>query len=500
LKSFNLIVAIFSTILISACSSLPKKSHTSGNQAYNYKQTEKFYQNTIRENEVDLAKLNLFFTQMPKGGDLHHHYTGTIYAETYLDWIKAKGWFINPCTSKIAKIKDKNNKNQPCSVLNIDELSKNNSAYRKLLTLWSDKDYGNHSHDQPAPDTNFFNTFGYFGSISNEYMDKGLAILKNRAIKENVSYIETMLTRVGAKSSNYFSKPEINTLNNELHNAKNQQELNKIFDKITATLDKDKQFTDKIDSYVKMVNENHQGIDDEQFIMRYQTYVVRVLNPIQVFADLYASYLAVEKSPLVIGVNIVGPENNQIALDDYTLHMQMYNYLLNKYPNVNRALHAGELTLGMVRPKDLNFHIGQARSIAKAQRIGHGIDIPYEENSFTLLKDLKENAVIEINLTSNQFILGVEGNEHPYQIYAAYDVPIVIATDDSGVSRNNLSNEFVLLASRYKPDYALIKIYVYNSIKYSFLSDDNKKKQMVILDKRFIDFEKEVAKFANKMR
>ena len=497
MKILNLIIVIFFTIILSACSGLPKKEVYSDNQAYNQKRTQGFYESIIKQDTVDLSKLNLFFTQMPKGGDLHHHYSGTIYAETYLDWVKAKGWFIDLCTLKI--IKSSSDATKSCPALTVDNLLKNEVAYRKLLTLWSDKDYDNHYHDQPAPDTNFFNTFGYFRPISNEYMDKGLAILKNRAIKENVSYIETMLTRVGVKTSSYFTKKDINTFDQELHSAKSQQEVNKVLDQISKALDQNKLFSDKIDSFVKMIETNHTGLDDGQFTMRYQTYTVRVLNPVQIFADLYSGYLAVEKSPLVVGVNIVAPENNHVALSDYTLHMQMYNYLLNKYPNVNRALHAGELTLGMVRPKDLDFHINEAMSIAKAQRIGHGIDIPYEKDSIALLKDLKDNAVIEINLTSNQFILGVEKEEHPYQIYASYGVPMVISTDDSGVSRNNLSNEYVLLASRYKPDYTQIKKYVYNSIKYSFLSAEDKQKQTSILDKKFELFEKNMATLAAKM-
>ena len=33
------------------------------------------------------AELSLFFSMMPKGGDLHHHYSGAIYAEQFLDWV-----------------------------------------------------------------------------------------------------------------------------------------------------------------------------------------------------------------------------------------------------------------------------------------------------------------------------------------------------------------------------------------------------------------------------
>jgi adenosine deaminase len=502
MKLLKILLIISSAAMASSCSHLINKEQHGGAQRYkdnqnNYNKAEGFYENIIRENNVDVAKLNLFFTRMPKGGDIHHHYTGTIYAETYLDWVEEKGWFIDKCTLKILKSNSK--ETELCPSLTVDELLEDNESYRTLLTLWSDKDYKNHFHIQPAPDTNFFNTFSYFGLVSDEYMNKGLSLIKKRAVKENVSYIETMLSQVGVIDSDYFSTSKISILNQELRQAKNQKEVNYVLDKISQVFKDSSQFSDAIDHFVKMVETKHNGIDDERFTMRFQTYAVRVLDPVQVFTDLYSGYLAAEKSPLVVGVNIVAPENNYIALSDYTLHMRMYNYLLNKYPDVNRALHAGELTLGMVRPKDLNFHITEAMSIAQAQRIGHGVDLPYEWNSLALLKDLKENSVIEINLTSNQFILGVEKNTHPYQIYASYGVPLIISTDDSGVSRNNLSNEYMLLSSRYKPDYSRVKKYVYNSINYSFLSTEDKKKHIGILDKEFINFEKEIAALVEEM-
>lgn len=42
-----------------------------------------------------LAKLTLFFTQMPKGGDPHHHYFGAVYAERYLEWGDRQNYCIN---------------------------------------------------------------------------------------------------------------------------------------------------------------------------------------------------------------------------------------------------------------------------------------------------------------------------------------------------------------------------------------------------------------------
>ncbi|WP_333804863.1 hypothetical protein [Sulfurospirillum sp.] len=460
--------------------------------------TSVFYERMFKDGKPNVAMLNLFFTQMPKGGDLHHHYTGSLYVETYLDWVKARGWFIDTNTFKIVQTKNSGDNN----VITVDALRVDDKNYRKLLTLWSDKDYDNHFHEQLPPDSNFFNTFGYFGPISGdkEKMQEGLKIIKQRAIDENVMYVETMLSRVGVDCTTYFNANQIKSYNDRLRNNPKSEDLNKVLDEIIFIYTKNnaKAFNTKVQMFVNSLNSLHQGIDDANFTMRYQTYASRGNEPLQVFTDLLSGYAAAKNSPLIVGVNIVAPENSVVAIDDYTLHMRMFAFLNGKYPNVHRSLHAGELTLGMVEPKELLFHINEARNIAGAERIGHGVDLPYEKNSIALLQNLKKNEVaIEINLTSNDFILGVAGSEHPYSIYAKYGVPIVISTDDSGVSRNNLSHEYVLLASRYHPSYETIKEYVYNSINYSFLTKKEKDALKKQLAQKFLAFEKEMSALAN---
>ena len=39
----------------------------------------------------DPVKLRNFLLRMPKGGDLHNHLTGTVYAESYLGWAAEDG-------------------------------------------------------------------------------------------------------------------------------------------------------------------------------------------------------------------------------------------------------------------------------------------------------------------------------------------------------------------------------------------------------------------------
>jgi adenosine deaminase/adenosine deaminase CECR1 len=445
--------------------------------------------NQFIEND-NQAQLDLFCSLMPKGGDLHHHYSGSIYVETYLDWLSSSNRTINTKTLKVWNSKTDNKKNS----ISISDLRANDNMYRKLLSLWSDKDYTNHSHQQLAPDAAFFSTFGYFGSLAT-CKNRDLQILKERAIKENVSYIETML-----KSVNYkYHIPETEKKN--LMNEKLRTSL--LFDSIYNKIIQDENFQKTVKTFVDNVrnqhikNDYHMGIDEEDiFTMRYQTYVSRNSDPMNTFSGLCAAFEASKKSNLIVGVNIVGPENGITAIKDYNLHMQMFKYLSIKYPDVKKSMHAGELTLGMVRPKNLTFHITEAINTAKTDRVGHAVDIAYEQNAITVLDSMKSKGIpVEINLTSNDFILGVKNNQHPYMIYSRYNVPMVICTDDSGVSRNSLSGEFALLAKRYHPKYKTMKKYAYNSIRYSFLTDIEKEQMHNNLDIRFKAFEKIMANY-----
>ena len=49
--------------------------------------TKRHFAALVAGSEPRLAELTMFFTMMPKGGDLHHHYSGAIYAEQYLEWV-----------------------------------------------------------------------------------------------------------------------------------------------------------------------------------------------------------------------------------------------------------------------------------------------------------------------------------------------------------------------------------------------------------------------------
>jgi adenosine deaminase len=95
----------------------------------------------------------------------------------------------------------------------------------------------------------------------------------------------------------------------------------------------------------------------------------------------------------------------------------------------------------------------------------------YEDHPHSLLQEMAANHVmVEISLTSNDVILGVSGKDHPFPIYRQFGVPVALATDDEGVSRINLTHEYVRAVQTYGLSYADLKKMVRTGLEHSFLA------------------------------
>jgi hypothetical protein len=104
-------------------------------------------------------------------------------------------------------------------------------------------------------------------------------------------------------------------------------------------------------------------------------------------------------------------------------------------------------------------------------RIGHGTDIAREDDATALLRRMaREHVMVEINLSSNAQILGVQGMDHPFMTYRTFGVPVALSTDDQGVSRIDLTHEYVRAVTTYHLSYETLKELSRNSLEYAFLS------------------------------
>ncbi len=161
-----------------------------------------------------------------------------------------------------------------------------------------------------------------------------------------------------------------------------------------------------------------------QVEVRYICTVLRAMRPNRCsprrclgFETVQASMNA--KDDTWVGINFVRPEDGLISMRDYTLQMKMVGYLHSVYPNVHITLHAGELAPGLVPPMDCASISARQSSWATPSVSATAWTWMYEDDPKGLLKELaKKHVMIEINLTSNDVILGIDGAAHPFPAYS----------------------------------------------------------------------------------
>jgi adenosine deaminase len=204
--------------------------------------------------------------------------------------------------------------------------------------------------------------------------------------------------------------------------------------------------------------------------IRYLYQVLRGFPKQQVFAQALLGFETASADPRVVGINFVMPEDGYTSMTDYALHMRIVGFLHETYPKVHISLHAGELAPGLVPYEGLCCHIRLAVEQAHAERIGHGVDVMYEQRPHELMREMAaKHVMVEISLTSNDLILGIRGNDHPFPMYRQFKVPVALSTDDEGVSRINLTHEYVRAVQTYGLGYADLKHMVRTSLEHSFL-------------------------------
>ena len=204
--------------------------------------------------------------------------------------------------------------------------------------------------------------------------------------------------------------------------------------------------------------------------VRFLYQVLRGFPREQVFAQILLGFELAQSDPRFVGLNLVMPEDWYVPMHDFDLHMRMMDYLHSVYPKVHITLHAGELAMGLVPPAGLRFHIRESVEKGHAERIGHGVSVMYEEKPIELIEELaRKNVMVEICLTSNDLILGISGANHPLPTYRKYGVPVALATDDQGVSRADMTQEYVKAATAYPLTYSDLKNIARQSLEHSFL-------------------------------
>ncbi|HEU4637002.1 MAG TPA: adenosine deaminase [Edaphobacter sp.] len=441
--------------------------------------------------EQNPLQLHAFLSRMPKGGDLHMHLSGAIYAETFIKEAAADHLCYSPAMRSLFKPSATTRSLPPqpvCGEENrrAEDALKDQDLYDRMVDNFSMRSFvpsaGVSGHDQ------FFATFARFSALGHSHLGEWLDEVSTRAAAQNEQYLEVMHTpdflaaaKLGYSIPWPSSSGQLPSGTGDATGA-SHSDLARLREQLLAggiralaAADR-REFADALAARDRI---EHCGTAAAApgcgVTIRFLYQILRGFPPQQVFAQTLLGFETIQAEldsghPLVVGINFVMPEDGYLSMSEYHRQMLMLDYLHSVYPRVHITLHAGELAPGLVPPNGLRFHIREAVELGHAERIGHGVDVMYEDNPRALLKEMAERHIMtEINLSSNDLILGVQKPMHPLPIYREAHVPVALSTDDEGVSRIELTHEYTRAALEFRLGYLDLKDMARTSLEHSFL-------------------------------
>jgi adenosine deaminase len=423
-----------------------------------------------------------FLREMPKGGDLHNHLSGAVYAESYLRWAAEDNLcFATTTMAIVAGTCDASAGRPPVSAV-----LQNGALYSQAIDAMSMRNWNptQSGHDH------FFASFAKIGPSALRTGDM-LAEVASRAAAERVSYLELIVAPDGG----------VSTVRGRT--AGWDADLGRLRDKLLAAGFRDAVVAEarkRIDAAEARQREilrcGTPGADAGCLVtIRYISQVLRALPPEAVFAQLLAGFEMAGADPRIVSFNLVQPEDDPTAVRDFSLHMSMIDFLHTQYPRVPITLHAAELAAGLVPPEAMRSHIRESVHKGHASRIGHGVSVMHEDDPIGLLQEMAAKKVlVEIALSSSDQILGVRGKSHPLKAYLQFGVPVALVTDDMGVSRSTHTQEYIKAVEEQGLDYRTLKRLARNSLEYSFVDPSTKSRLKSDLEKAFLAFETGVSR------
>jgi adenosine deaminase len=291
--------------------------------------------------------LYAFLYNMPKGGDLHNHLSGAIYAES---WIRAAGedkLCVDVDTHSFVPAEKTASGTEavhcdPSSVAKVENgrfpaasLGQNQPLYDALVDAFSMRTFvprsGESGHDH------FFDTFDKFGGTSHSHMPEWLDEIASRAAAQNEQYLELMHTPPFIEAAKLAVKVG--------YTPDYAQDREKML--AGGLRDEIAPIQAEMDGYdASFAKLDHCGTSSGtatapsampacKVTIRYVYQVLRNFPPPIVFAQILLGFEVAAADPKhFVAINLVQPEDDFYAMRDYHLQMQMIAALKPFYPGV----------------------------------------------------------------------------------------------------------------------------------------------------------------------
>ena len=428
--------------------------------------TEQRFQRALTSDPQVLA----FLKRMPKGADLHNHCSGAVYAETWLDAaVRSQLWF-NPSSGQFSETQTGGYTVPAQEVANHEDYAAaflDGASMRGYLQGSTET-----SHDH------FFHDFDHF-SVPQKLVPEAVQLAEaiNQARSQNIQYLEVS-TRVvpGQAVAEVLAALPRDSADHLKDGLTDPTTLQSGLDALTAHFPElsapSKALLDSLDLEVARLTHAPAPITGPQgpVRLRYIIGLRRLTDNATFFGEMACAMYLATRDPRIAGITILQAEDDLRARQHFDAQMAIIDFLWKRLGKPNMALHAGELTLRNTPLEVLRCRIRKSIELGHSKRLGHAVSIAWEDDLEGLFQELRDQGIaVEVCLSSNELILGVSGRQHPFRLYQEAGIPITLNTDDAGVNRSDLDQEYLKAIRSFGLDYKTLKTLARNSLEYSFL-------------------------------
>ncbi len=181
---------------------------------------------------------------------------------------------------------------------------------------------------------------------------------------------------------------------------------------------------------------------------------------------------------LWVGVNLAGREDN--GKGEPLRFLSTFRKLRRQYSGIHISIHGGELD-------NPGPQVRQTLLLG-AERIGHAVNLITDPDGMLLMRN--GPYMVETSLISNRLLeYTPDLAQHPFIEYLRFGIPICLNTDDSGVWDSNLTDEYFTAVKAFNLTWNEIVQLGRNSLQYSFIDAANKARLLADYDRRVRSFE-----------
>lgn len=214
---------------------------------------------------------------------------------------------------------------------------------------------------------------------------------------------------------------------------------------------------------------------------RFQQAILRFLPNAEL--ALEEAYRFVSENEPYVAVNMVGRE------DDDKGHplrfLSTLRELRHEYNNVRLSIHAGEVD-------EPNFHVRDTLLLG-ADRIGHGLNLITDADTMRLMR--YGPYMVEINLISNMMLeYYADYSQHPFPEYLRIGIPVALSTDDRGMWDSTMTDEFYVAVTEFNLSWDEVKLLSENSLRYAFVDESVRNELLKTYRSRVGKFERKASK------